>query len=91
MRLWRIKAELAAGHPFDAPKDVHRMALDAIWAVAFGDKIGTTTSQLQALSETQALDLPANIDAEVVFPQAPTPPAFDSIMTLTDTLEVSCK
>ena len=61
------------------------MTLDAIWAAKFGTSSGTTTSQvalLSSLANLEALSLDENIPAE--FPKGPTPPAFNAVVTMTD-------
>lgn len=67
------------------------MTLDAIWAATFGTTVGTTESQIKYLSSEGSLPLPQDVDGEAKFPQAATPAAFDSIITLTDTFEVSAQ
>ena len=79
---------MAMGHPFTAATDVHEVALDAIWSVVFGTSIDTIGSQLQSLLATETVDLPTSIDKEATFTHAPTPDAFNSIITLSDTLKV---
>lgn len=81
----------ADGRPFSVFEDVHRAGFDIIWAVTFGDEIGTTTSQIQALD---ALCTPQSsesdqIDTPVVFLTGPTPVAFDTMVTLTRSVETA--
>lgn len=88
LSLWRRKAALANGHPFAADEDIANAALDTIWAVSVGREARTTALQLELLSSRSALDLPANKDAEVVFPQAPIPRDVECIRTVIGSVEV---
>ena len=88
VELWHIKIELVGDHPFSGPSDIHHMALDAIWAAAFGTSSGTTRSQvshLSSLAKLEALPLDENVPAE--FPKTPTPATFNAIVTLTESLD----
>ncbi len=89
--LWRLKVTLGQGHPWEAPRDIYHLALDAIWSAVFHSHPGTTKSQLELLSKIDELEQPKNRDLPIDFPKAPTPPAFDAIITLTDSLETSVK
>ena len=87
VELWHSKIALVGNHPFSAPSDIHHMALDAIWAAAFGTSIGTTRSQvshLSSLAKLEALPLDENVPAE--FPKVPTPATFNAIVTMTESL-----
>ena len=87
VELWHLKIDLVGNHPFSAPSDVYHMALDAIWAATFGTSSGTTRSQvslLSTLAKLEALPLDENVPAE--FPKAPTPTAFNAIVTMTESL-----
>jgi hypothetical protein len=91
LEVWRLKSALADGHPWSAPRDIYHTALDAIWAAAFGTHPGATKSQLKLLSTTNKIHQPQSRDMPVEFPEAATPPAFDAIITLTDSLETTVK
>lgn len=87
LQLWRAKATLAPGHPFAASEDIFHLALDAIFASAFATTIGTTKSQVQLLDSLSSLEgLPLSKDEVAVFPKAPTPPTFDCVITLADSM-----
>ena len=88
IKLWTHKSRLACGRAFNASDDVNRAALDAIWAVAFGNQIGTTKSQVDALAKVDAIDLPGDTQAAAIFPTPPAPPAFESIITLTKSMDI---
>lgn len=87
LELWRVKSALAGGRPWSAPRDIYHTALDAIWAATFGTHPGTTKSQLALLSAIGKVDQPSSRDTPVEFPKASVPPAFEAIITLTDSLE----
>ncbi|TRX96048.1 hypothetical protein FHL15_003190 [Xylaria flabelliformis] len=88
MQLWEEKARLAQGRPFYALSDVHHMALEIMWAVAFGTEIETTTDQCSVLSPRESIPLPVDRDSPVTFPTAPINAAFNSIITLTNSVEI---
>lgn len=81
MELWNIKAKLAQGHPFEAPGDIHRTALEAIWAATFGSEIGVTKSQIEFLTSLSGVDVPTDTDEPAEIPKAPTPPEFDAMVS----------
>lgn len=89
--MWIQKARLANGHPFSASDDIYKAALDAIWAVTFpfDPKNSVINAQLELLTPiiSTGNNLPADIDEPRIFPEAPTPPAQASILTLTESLE----
>lgn len=89
IELWKEKIRLAQGRPFEAMDDITRGALDIIWAAAFGTEIGTQKSQIEVLSKLSKIDVPKNVDEPVKFPDAPTPEAFNSIITLTQSVEIA--
>ena len=87
IQLWRIKASLAQGRAFEASEDIKHFALDAIWAATFGSSAGTTESQVNLLSSLPCLRyLPKDEDQAVEFPKAVTPPTFNAVITLTESL-----
>ena len=88
IELWQLKIKLARNHPFPASSDIHHMTLDAIWAATFGTSSCTTKSQvalLSSLAKLESLSPDENIPAG--FPKGPTPPAFNAIVTMTDSLD----
>lgn len=88
IELWKIKTKLSQGHPFRCDSDIKDMALDAIWDVAFGRKIGTLPMQVQQLQALSTLDLPKNRDSEARFPAAKHPADFDALQYLVETMGV---
>ena len=91
IELWKQKTRLAQGRPFEAVDDIFRGALDVIWAATFGSEIGTTKSQINMLSRLNDISLPKDVDCPAELPSAPTPAAFDSIITLTQSVEIAMK
>ncbi|KAI5212138.1 cytochrome P450 [Aureobasidium subglaciale] len=87
VRLWDLKARLAKGHPFEAHEDIAHTTLDAIWVVTLGSSAKTIESQANMLESIPDLSLPGSKDKAIRFPQAPHPPAFDAILTLTSSME----
>lgn len=89
VELWRLKTTKGQGHPFVASRDLLNMALDAIWAVTVGSKIGATRSQIDLLASSPAVSVPQNTDLPVEFPSAPDASGAKTLMTLTDSLGVA--
>ena len=91
--LWSRKSELANGHPFLAQADVYNGTLDVIFAVTFGldAEDSTTTAALRLLSTGSAIELPADIDKPVEFPELTFPPVFRSILHLTEIMGVASR
>lgn len=89
--VWQEKERLAQGHAFQAPSDVYHAALDAVWSLVFGADISnsTTKSALRSLSSIQNVDLPSNLDKEVVIPETPLPAGMAAVVSLVDTLAIS--
>ncbi|TKA50190.1 hypothetical protein B0A49_12712 [Cryomyces minteri] len=87
VELWSLKSHLAHGRAFTASKDIHHAALDTIWAATFGSTIGTTRSQIQLLRTLTDVEQPRDEELPASFPHAPTPAAFDAVMTLTNSVE----
>ncbi|KAK0611972.1 cytochrome P450 [Immersiella caudata] len=49
VELWTIRAEQAAGEPFDVSGHFHDTALDAIWTALLGSKLGVLRSEIEKL------------------------------------------
>ena len=88
LKLWRRKVVLAKGHPFAADKDIANTALDTIWAAAVGTEAQATKTQLEFLANTSEVEVPTNVEAPVIFPQAPTRYDVTCIRTVIETLEI---
>jgi hypothetical protein len=85
--------DLAKGAPFSAAPDIYNVTLDVIFASTFGleGKDSTTTAALKFLSLEKDLPAPKTVDEAFEFPEAPRPPTFDAILTLTESLEATVK
>jgi len=49
VELWNLKAERAAGEPFDVSDDFQSTALDAIWVAILGSRIGVLRHEIDKL------------------------------------------
>jgi len=88
LELWKVKARLAKGRPFSITEDIKQSALEIIWAAAFGEQIGVAQTQIKLLSSGVDINLPKDTDLEVVFPHVPPPEAFQSIVTVSDSVSI---
>ncbi|KAI4721669.1 cytochrome P450 [Aureobasidium sp. EXF-10727] len=86
VRLWNLKADLAENHPFEAHEDIAHTTLDAIWIVTLGSSADTIGNQANMLETVAGMKLPASKDVPAVFPKAPHPPAFDAVLTMTESM-----
>ena len=68
---------------------MNHTALDAVWAATFGSEIGTTKAQLDLLSSLNSINTTLGHDGTITFPVAENPPAFQAILTLTDSLTIT--
>jgi hypothetical protein len=91
--LWKEKLRLARGRPFEASTDVYRAALDAVWVTVFANDLSNSCiqAQLEVCSITESLPAPRSQDEEAKMPFAPYPASFQSVITLSDSLETSLK
>ncbi|KAK6007533.1 hypothetical protein QM012_004347 [Aureobasidium pullulans] len=86
IRLWTLKANLAKGLPFEAQEDIAHTTLDAIWVVVLGSPANTIANQANNLETMSSMQLPKGKDEPLVFPRVPHPPAFDAILTLSESV-----
>ncbi|PSK46517.1 Cytochrome P450 94C1 [Elsinoe australis] len=84
--LWRTKSRLASNHAFPIQDDINEMALDSIWAVAFGTEIDTVKTQDTFLQSKPTIPVPNSPSCPIDFPKPPLPAAFHSIMYLSDSI-----
>lgn len=91
--LWQLKMKLADDHPFEAYQDVYSATLDFIFAATFGLKSNAsmTNAQQKLLLSNPGIDIPTKSYGAVEFPTASRPPAFQAILTLTESLETTVK
>jgi hypothetical protein len=86
VRLWNLKTDLAQGHPFEAHEDIAHTTLDAIWVVTLGSSANTIGNQASILETVSGMTLPSSKDVPVHFPKPPHPPAFDAVLTITESI-----
>ncbi len=86
MKLWRVKCDLAKGRPF-AADDITYHAIDAVLAIFFGlsDTDSAVRQRLEVLS-CWTPEVPRDVDALVPFPEAVMPEAFQSVLTLANSV-----
>jgi hypothetical protein len=95
VQLWRAKARIANGRPFDADRDIYRAALDSVLEFGFGPSFvpRATKPQLEAtlqLSEKEVTHLRGtgnDVDTPVKFPDAPLDATVDAIMRAGECIE----
>jgi hypothetical protein len=95
VQLWRIKAETAAGRPFDADKDIYYAALDSVLEFGFGRSFAhrATQPQLDAMlklgqGEIQKLrGAGGNVDTPVEFVEVPLNETVVAILESGDIVE----
>jgi hypothetical protein len=97
IKLWRLKAKIGGGRPFDAHKDVFQGALDAILGVTFGETfqhhaIKPKVEYLNSLDKDALARLGlnadrTNIDEPVDFPEGRKDHVIAAILDLADSLD----
>lgn len=86
IKLWTQKGELAGHHPFDAASDIPLATLDAIFAIAYGEELGSIDSQLQLLADKPNVVLSQDRNTPVTFAYNQLPPLAWAIETLINTI-----
>ena len=87
--LWRKKAMLSRGHPFEVTQDVEDAMLDSILAVAFGESTGATESSLQLVTDlTELREIGEDPDVVARFPQVSYPASYLAIRELIESGEI---
>ncbi|KAL4734227.1 cytochrome P450 [Aspergillus similis] len=86
--LWKERARLAEGRPFEGDHDIFRATLDVILSATFELEAGSIAAQTALLAGLNSVALPADHDSPVVFPTAKDPEAFTSIRSLLDSVEI---
>ncbi|KAL2072117.1 hypothetical protein VTL71DRAFT_11460 [Oculimacula yallundae] len=89
--VWEQKSRLAQGRPFEAPNDIFRSTLDAVWSLVFNadSSNSTTNATLRKLSTIKSLELPISEDAEAVIPETPLPDSMAAVVYIVSTLELT--
>ncbi|KAJ0384027.1 hypothetical protein COL922a_009257 [Colletotrichum nupharicola] len=79
--LWKIKAQAAAGHAFQADMDIFYAALDAVFDFGFGDAI-EQRALIPQLEKVAAAGTPNKTDGKnaIEFPSAPIDPSFQATL-----------
>jgi len=91
LRLWRERIRLAPGRPFEADRDIIRNLVDVIIKATFGFEVGAVEAQYNLVSGINRIQLPKDVDAPVIFPEADDPLAYTSVRTLVDSLQIALK
>lgn len=82
VELWKLKAKLAADSPFQADKDFRRLALDAIWTLTVGSKLGDLDAQIDIAKSVKSADVLKNSAGVALIPEAETPELVKAVLTL---------
>ncbi len=91
VKLWRYRARLAQGRPFEADKDIIRNLVDVIIRATLGFDVGAIKTQLNRVSDLEKIDISANLDSPAIFPCAEDPEAYASVRTLVNSLQIALK
>ncbi|KAK2752691.1 hypothetical protein FQN54_008069 [Arachnomyces sp. PD_36] len=86
--LWKERARLAQGRPFEGDHDIFRATLDVILSATFELEAETIAAQSAQLKSVDSIAVPADRDNPVVFPNAEDPETFTSIRSLLDSVEI---
>lgn len=88
IRLWHSKAMLGGReHGFPAASDIRHSIMDNLWEIISGSSMGTLRAQIQLLSETSEMTLPASSDLPLDFPIAENPPLADACEKIVETID----
>ncbi|PNS14298.1 Isotrichodermin C-15 hydroxylase [Sphaceloma murrayae] len=90
LSLWQIKSHLASTSCFEASEDINEMALDTIWAVAFGTDINTIKTQDNHLRNLSSPP-PTLSNGSISFSKPTLPLAFKSLMALSDSITAAIR
>ncbi|KAK5706190.1 hypothetical protein LTR97_001177 [Elasticomyces elasticus] len=90
--LWKIKADLAQGHAFEATQDLDQLMVDNITGIAFGTSTGVIDAQVKLLkSLSKLLEPPTGLAKPVLFPSAPHPEIYDALTKVAWSSEIGLK
>lgn len=89
IELWREKARLAKGRPFQADKDIIRNLVDVIIKATFGFEVNAVDAQTKVVAGLNSIPIPADVDAAVECPEAEDPEAYTSVRHLVDSLHIA--
>lgn len=82
LELWRAKARITRGKPFQAEMDIFYAALDAVFDFGFGDAVERRAlmSQIEAVGAYETQPPEATKGPLVDFPTAPIDPSFQAML-----------
>lgn len=82
LELWKAKARITGGKPFQAEMDIFYAALDAVFDFGFGDAVERRAlmSQIEAVDGYEPQPLKAAEGPLVNFPTAPIDPSFQAML-----------
>ncbi|EXF75534.1 cytochrome P450 monooxygenase [Colletotrichum fioriniae PJ7] len=87
--LWKHKARLADGHPFEAFDDIYFGAFDAVLAFSYGSNFQhmPLPGRLQLISILKRVEHPAKADSPVVFSESKQSSVIRAMLGLAETVE----
>lgn len=91
LALWKKRAELAQGRPFQADKDIIRNLVDVIIKATFGFEVNAVNTQMAVIRNLESIPLPTDSNEPVTFPVADDPEAYTSVRELVDSLEIGMR
>lgn len=91
IELWRVRARLAKGRPFDAEHDIDTAMLDAITAVAFGSSSHSTEVERDYISSTSNVLTEKVVEGETIvhFSRTPAPPEHIAIEKIAASTQIA--
>lgn len=84
LALWRRKADLSRGTPFQADDDLGYLTFDAIWAIALGDQLKVTKMRTEILDDPNAVTGVHSPTEHVIFSSPDPPPIVHAVEHLLD-------
>jgi cytochrome P450 len=90
IQLWKAKAAVSGGRPFDIASDLEEVMNDIIFAVAFGVSRGGIDAKLEALSSPPVKAVECDHDI-IIFPTAKRSSVYEDIGTVLGSPEIAIK
>ncbi|OXV09973.1 hypothetical protein Egran_02264, partial [Elaphomyces granulatus] len=89
IELWRLRSQLAKGHPFEAHHDLETAAFDAIWIAVLGSDLGGMKSEIITMQNaaSSAIDLPHNVEDPALFPAPERSEMYQTMTFLNKSVE----
>ncbi|KAM5471942.1 hypothetical protein MauCBS54593_003349 [Microsporum audouinii] len=92
IELWRLKANLAAGHAFHVEEDLGLAAFDIIWEAMLGSQLHGVRVEIDHLQHhSSSIDLPDTTQFPVQFPASPRAMIYKAIDYANRSLEAVMK